>query len=143
MASRSKQKGDRAERKLVEALRGLGLEAARIPLSGAAGGHFKGDVRFRMPGDTEFHTAEVKSRADGDGWKEIIRWLGNNELLALYRDRADPLIVLPWDVFRAILIRLGADYGTRASTEPAQPEGQDVPGAVGRGPAEDCPVPCV
>ena len=41
---RSRDKGARVERGIVRALQAVGFAAARVPLSGAAGGRFAGDV---------------------------------------------------------------------------------------------------
>jgi hypothetical protein len=41
---RSREKGARVERAIVHALQAEGFAAARVPLSGAAGGRFAGDV---------------------------------------------------------------------------------------------------
>lgn len=61
MASRSKQKGNRAEYLLRDTLRRQGYEADRVPLSGASQG-FKGDLRVSKEGVE--YTIEVKSRKD-------------------------------------------------------------------------------
>ena len=41
---RSRRKGVRTERSIVNALQGYGLSAVRVPLSGAVGGRFAGDI---------------------------------------------------------------------------------------------------
>jgi hypothetical protein len=99
MANRSKQKGDRREREVVEALRTLSplIQAQRVPLSGAAGGKFSGDVRIEAGG--QFFTAEVKARRDGDGWKKLAGWLADHDLLFLIADRKAPLVAMPWGMF--------------------------------------------
>jgi hypothetical protein len=109
--SRSKEKGDRRERQIVQLLRDLGLDAARVPLSGAAGGEYTGDLRFIPPchGGEDSWRAEVKGRANGEGWKTIEAWLGTNDVLFLVRDRAEPLVVLPWDSFKYLLEALGGN----------------------------------
>jgi hypothetical protein len=47
---RSRNKGARIEREILRALHGKGFAAARIPLSGAVGGRFSGDVPFPLMG---------------------------------------------------------------------------------------------
>jgi hypothetical protein len=47
---RSRDKGNRAERALVRALQDHGFAAERVPLSGAAGGKFAGDVTVPLMG---------------------------------------------------------------------------------------------
>lgn len=44
MSRASRDKGARAEREIVHRHRELGVHAERVPLSGAAGGRFIGDV---------------------------------------------------------------------------------------------------
>ena len=97
----SKRKGDRVEREIVEALRTIGVDAHRVPLSGAVGGDYSGDLRLTVAGRR--FVAEVKARAGGDGFKTLEKWLAENDLLVLRRDRAEPLIVLPWATF-ALLV---------------------------------------
>lgn len=99
MSAHSRRKGARIEREVVQLLRGAGIPAERVPLSGAAGGSFTGDVviahRWR---------AEVKARGAGAGFKVLERWLGEADLLVLRRDRAEPMVVLPWPLARALLV---------------------------------------
>ena len=97
----SRQKGDRIERELVTLHREAGVEAQRVPLSGAAGGQFSGDLVIQAPAGQL--KAEVKARASGDGFKTLEGWLGGNDLLFLRRDRAAPLVVLPWPVYLRLL----------------------------------------
>jgi Holliday junction resolvase len=86
----SRDKGGRIEREIVNLLKGEGIHAERVPLSGAAGGQFVGDIKFLD------YVAEVKARKGGTGFKTIERWLGDNDMLFLRRDRAAPLVVMPW-----------------------------------------------
>lgn len=76
----------------------LGLKAERVPLSGGmryrGGGH---DIDVYPWGDDAAPwIGEVKARGSGEGFKQIEAWLGDYDFLALWRDRARPLIVLPW-----------------------------------------------
>lgn len=90
---RSRNKGARREREFVELHRVLGVEANRVPLSGAAEG-FKGDIHLTLRGRAL--QAEVKARANGSGFTTLEKWLGDNDALFLRRDRADAMVVLPW-----------------------------------------------
>lgn len=90
---RSRDKGGRREREFVELHRALGIDAKRVPLSGAAQG-FKGDIHLTLRGRAL--QAEVKARAAGSGFVTLERWLGDNDALFLRRDRADAVVVLPW-----------------------------------------------
>ena len=100
MGIKSKRKGYRAEREIVLLHREMGINAERMPLSGALGGDLAGDVEIPGVG-----RAEVKARANGAGFKTLERWLGGNDALFLRRDRATPLVVLPWGIYRRIVTR--------------------------------------
>jgi hypothetical protein len=85
MANPSKRKGDRCEREIVNLLRAAGIEAERVPLSGAVGGSYRNDVviagRLR---------AECKARKGGAGFKVLEKWLGTADLLILPPGRGGP-----------------------------------------------------
>lgn len=99
----SRDKGARIEREIVALHRALGIHAERVPLSGACGGSFAGDVI--IPG---IGTVEVKCRAGGAGFKTIESWLGDNAALFLRRDRQSPLIVLPWATWERLVTPAGS-----------------------------------
>lgn len=103
MGNSAKRKGDRVEREIVQLHQKIGVSAQRVPLSGAAGGRFAGDVWINdMKG-------EVKARAEGSGFKTIERWLGDNDLLFLRRDRKSPLVVMPWNTYKELIKKGGKD----------------------------------
>ena len=56
-------KGNRAERAIVKFLQDRGFGAERVPLSGAAGGSYRGDLT--VPILNVDRVVEVKVRADG------------------------------------------------------------------------------
>ncbi len=99
MGKPSRDKGTRRERQIVDMHRAAGVKAERVPLSGAMA--FRNtrqsdvDVYARGPDAAPFVT-EVKARGDGGGFVTLERWLGENDALFLIRDRAAPLVVLPW-----------------------------------------------
>jgi hypothetical protein len=77
------------------------VHAERVPLSGAAryqGGCHDVDV-YAFGKDAAPLVAEVKARANGEGFATLERWLGENDALFLRRDRAEPIVVLPWRVW--------------------------------------------
>ena len=76
----------------------MGLDAHRVPLSGAVDG-YAGDVIVAGL------RAEVKARASGGGFVTLERWLGENDLLFLRRDRTTPLVVLPWSTWQKVMRR--------------------------------------
>jgi len=93
----SRDKGLRVEREIVNSLKESGINAERVPLSGAAGGSFSGDIRIEGDGD-EF-LAEVKARKNGDGFKTLEGWLGENDFLFLKKNKTPPTVLMPWAVF--------------------------------------------
>lgn len=86
MGKMSRDKGQRIERELVHLHQAAGIDASRVPLSGAVGGAYSGDLRIGAL------TAEVKARASGSGFVQLERWLGEHALLFLKRDRQRPLV---------------------------------------------------
>lgn len=90
MGKKSRDKGARTERHLVNYLQGEGFAAERVPLSGASGGRFKGDVSVPLRGADR--RLEVKCRADG--FRELYGWLADNYALVLKADRRETLVVL-------------------------------------------------
>jgi len=106
--ARHRRKGDRIEREIVEAHRAIGIHAERYPLSGAS--RFRGsghDVDIYAFGTDEAPlVTEVKKRKGGAGFTQLERWLGDYDLLVLRRNRADPMIVLPWRAWARMLERV-------------------------------------
>ena len=100
-----RQKGNRVERLLVQAHIDAGIPAKRVPLSGAMQ-HYKGDIRV---GDEL--VAEVKARANGEGFATLERWLGDNHLLFLRRDRSQPMVVVEWDTYLRMVRALLSEKG--------------------------------
>lgn len=99
MGKASRDKGQRRERQVVQMHTVLGVKAERVPLSGAA--VFRDtrgtdvDVYARGNDEAPF-CCEVKARANGEGFATLERWLGEADGLFLIRDRAAPMVVLPW-----------------------------------------------
>jgi hypothetical protein len=87
---RSRSKGVRVERSIVNALQATGIGAVRVPLSGAVGGRFAGDIVLPLMGRDLF--VEVKARADG--FRELYSWLTNRDVLVVKADRQEPLVVV-------------------------------------------------
>jgi hypothetical protein len=93
----ARQKGDRHERKIVNSLKEAGIGAERVPLSGAVGGTFGGDIHIGS------FRAEVKARANGEGFRSLERWKGDNDFLILARDRAEPQVLMDMELFQKLL----------------------------------------
>jgi Holliday junction resolvase len=87
---RSRAKGIRAERSIVNALKASGMAAVRVPLSGAVGGRFAGDIVLPLMGRDL--CVEVKARADG--FRELYSWLEGRDVLVFKADRQEPLVVV-------------------------------------------------
>jgi Holliday junction resolvase len=102
---RSRDKGNRTERHLVRVLQAAGFAAERIPLSGAAGGSFTGDLNVPLLGRDR--RVEVKVR--GTGFAQLYGWLAGADLLVVKRDRDEPLVVIP--ITLAIEIAKAAERG--------------------------------
>lgn len=109
MGKASRDKGSRTERKIVHLHEVLGVRSERVPLSGA--------MRFRNTASTDVDVypfgsdhapwvTEVKARASGEGFTTLERWLGDADALFLVRDRAAPLVVLPWARWADLLLAL-------------------------------------
>lgn len=105
MPNRSREKGNRAESLFVKKLKDIGLPSQRVPLSGAVGGEFSGDISIKVPGVGD-RLGEVKVRAKGQGFQRVEEWLGANDFLFLKKDRGLPLVVMPWESFSEIVKRV-------------------------------------
>jgi Holliday junction resolvase len=106
MGGRSpRQKGNRAERALVKFLQERGFAAERVPLSGSAGGSYKGDLSVPVLGINR--VVEVKVRAKG--FRELYAWLIDRDILIVRADRSEPLVVLP--------LKLAAEIAAKAEGE--------------------------
>jgi hypothetical protein len=96
-----RQKGSTFERELVNFLREGGLDAKRVPLSGATEFQ-KGDVVV-TPGyapDAAMLVGECKRRAS---LPALFSHLGEHDFLAMRADRGETLIVLRAGLFRDLL----------------------------------------
>ena len=105
MGKPSRDKGARRERQVVALHGDMGVHAERVPLSGASRYRGNGadvDV-YALGRDAAPLVAEVKARANGAGFATLERWLGEYDALFLIRDRAEPLVVLPWQSWRRLL----------------------------------------
>lgn len=87
---RSRDKGARVERNIVRTLKAGGFAAERVPLSGAAGGRFSGEVVLALQGRDL--CLEVKARSDG--FRELYAWLQDRDVLIVKADRQEALIVV-------------------------------------------------
>ncbi|MGB9825251.1 MAG: hypothetical protein ACPLRU_01145 [Desulfofundulus sp.] len=79
----ARRKGINGEREFIKLMGG-----ERVPLSGAAGGKFTGDV-VDVP---YLGRGEIKRRRDG--FRQLYNWLADNDFLAMRADRREWLVVL-------------------------------------------------
>ena len=95
MGKAQRDKGGRIERKLVHLLAKHDIASHKIPLSGATGGIFSGDIRI---GNL---VGEIKGRAKNNVfWRLIEQYIYKHDLLFLWEDRKPtPLVVMPFDLF--------------------------------------------
>lgn len=106
MGKAQRDKGARNERAVVNFWRSVGIRADRVPLSGAHGGEYAGDVDLYAFGAAEAPLiGEVKARKDGGGFKQITKWLGLNDFLVLHEDKAHRLYVVPERVMERLIKR--------------------------------------
>ena len=96
MPNKSKDKGDRDERSLVNTAIEHGLEARRVPLSGAAEG-FKGDVLIT---DAKGKVWTVECKVRSRGFSRLYDWMPEYiDALTVRADRKQRLVVLREDPF--------------------------------------------
>lgn len=98
MGKQQRDAGLRFERKIVNLVKDAGLDAKRVPLSGAAEG-FKGDVII-----TTVHeelNAECKMRSGG--FKFIYENLEGHDVLIVQQKFNKPLAIVDFDKFLQLL----------------------------------------
>jgi hypothetical protein len=95
MGKFSRDKGAREERAIVNTLREHGIDAERVPLSGAAGGSHVGDI---LIGERR---AEAKLRASG--FRNLYEWLERVQYLFVRADRREQLVVMRESEFLRLL----------------------------------------
>jgi Holliday junction resolvase len=109
MSAMQRRKGLRLERELVELHRSIGVYSERVPLSGAQRYQGNGaDVDVYPNGrDGPPICAEVKGRANGEGFRQLEKWLSDNDALFLRRNNAEPMVVLPWRTWARLIGKRG------------------------------------
>jgi Holliday junction resolvase len=88
---RARDKGSRFERLIVRPAQDAGVAAERIPLYGAAGGSFSGDVS--LPLLRRDLCIEAKRRATG--FSQLYASLDGRDALIVKADRRERLVILP------------------------------------------------
>src|SRR5262245_52303465 len=100
MGKKSRDKGNRIENEIKHAHRRGGIECHKVPLSGAVDG-FAGDLRV-VAGNREL-VGESKGRNSGGGFRTVERWLGDNDMLFLRKDNAEPRVLITWELWLWLL----------------------------------------
>ena len=96
--NKSRAKGDRFETEVVKSFAADGIVAQRVPLSGAAGGMFGGDIQVLLrPGQVKLE-CKVRARA----WLDLYGWIVGNYALVIKRDREEPLVVMRLSDFKRL-----------------------------------------
>ena len=101
-----KNRGYRAEKRIEGKLENYGFK--RMPMSGALGGSWSGDLRRDSPEYKTLQIVEVKHR--DSGWTQLRKWLaqGNADLLILDEGaNKDFLCVVTGDKFIRLLEEAG------------------------------------
>ena len=101
--NKPRAKGNRVERHIVALHKDIDVPCCRVPLSGSMAG-FKGDLRIGEGEDVL--RGEVKARANGQGFRVLEKWLQDNDVLFIKRDRVEPMVVMDWSAY-AQLIKAG------------------------------------
>jgi len=108
VGSHSRNKGARVEREVVRLHQAIGLEAQRVPLSGATryqGNHEDVDVKV----GAAVLRCQVKALHGPRGTKGVTQALGEADALFLRYDAEPgqhappPLVVLPWRTWERLL----------------------------------------
>lgn len=93
----SKVKGSSFERNIVNTLKENGIEAKRVPLSGALD-DLPGDVKFgpdcKLQGECKHHENMNK---------KLWEWLEGNDALFIKRNHCEPLVVMTLDEYMKLL----------------------------------------
>tara|TARA_R110000824_G_scaffold66183_6_gene171871 strand:+ start:1764 stop:2117 length:354 start_codon:yes stop_codon:yes gene_type:complete len=96
--SRSKAKGSGFELEIVRAHQALGIASKKMPLSGALGGAYRGDVQIAGL------VGECKRRARGySSLYKALEQGGGMDILFVRDDRHETLVVMPWETWECFL----------------------------------------
>jgi hypothetical protein len=105
MTHPSKRKGSRFEVEVVHALQRAGLAAEKVPLSGAVGGRFAGDVSVPVRGIDRALQCKRRRRS----FTSLYGAIDGHYALVLRDDGQKPLVVLSLDDFAALALLPAAE----------------------------------
>lgn len=113
----AKSKGSRIEREIAQKLTDAGIPSRRIVMSGAAARYdsrLSGDVDVGLLDDGRaLFKAEVKARKSGEGFTQLDKWLGDNDMLFLRRNNRSPMVYMPWAMFIELMGEYWEQNGPR------------------------------
>jgi Holliday junction resolvase len=102
MGKKQRIKGSSFEREMVNRHKDLGVDAKRVPLSGATDFAKHDVIITKYDVMISGISAECKIRANG--FKEIYKWLEENpDILFCRADRKEPFVVVPWTTWIQLL----------------------------------------
>lgn len=99
MTKRSRDKGNRVERRIVHLHKAMDIRAEKVSGMYRPGA----DLDVYPYGRDAPLVCEVKARNNGQGFATIKRWLSDADALFLVEDRAEPLVVVPWRIWRELI----------------------------------------
>lgn len=99
MGKASRTKGASFEREIVNAHKREGIDAERVPLSGAAGGSYGHDVIVKSPA---LGRVKVEAKRRASGFKllyDALEQSPNTDAVVIRADRKEALYVMPESVW--------------------------------------------
>lgn len=108
----SRRKGARIENEIVRMHADV-CEAEKVSRTGYTGSDLL--IAGKFP-------AEVKARKSGEGFVTLDKWLGENDLLFLRRDRSRPVVVMPWRMYVMLMRNYTGTEGLIAAEEMGPPD---------------------
>ena len=97
VGKKSRDKGARIEREIVNLHKDHGIDAVRVPMSGASHYTHDADIDVYPVGRSAPLVCEVKARKQFPKW--LNEWLGDNDALFLREDNRETLVVMPFRVY--------------------------------------------
>ena len=122
--SRQKRKGSGFEREIVKWFLSIGVEAERVPLSGAAKGSYGADMRF---GPAQAYTGECKRFANGLGKLYAALEQDDADVVFARADRKQTIACMPLETLEALLQEAGWAHKTLADIVNQHPETVSIP----------------
>lgn len=100
MPNPNKRKGQQFERDIVQWFLDRGIDAERVPLSGAAKGSYGHDIRF---GPAQAYTGECKRFKAGLAKLYAALEQDNSDVVFARADRKETIVCMPLETLEAIM----------------------------------------